>query len=232
MSPSLALKSYDKVALNSGLVLDLPMREGAGSLVGDRSRYHNNGMITGATWQKDSSGVWTTLHDGDDSVDFGALFNSLGTIWFSLWFKLTADFSTASPSSQRLLAKRKAATDITEFYLSKVNGKLTGLHYIGSAVKYSIAGTATSWVAGVWHHMLVSMSAANAVRLLVDGNLEDTDTDKTPLADGGALILGAQQSGTAGGFEGNITLFQVGTSDLTSEEEAELWNRGKRLLGV
>jgi hypothetical protein len=45
-------KSYDKLPLNQGLVLDLPLWSAleSGASVLDRTRYHNNGVVTGATW--------------------------------------------------------------------------------------------------------------------------------------------------------------------------------------
>lgn len=46
----MVVKLYDKIALNQGLVLDLPLFEGVGALARDISKPHNNGTIATATW--------------------------------------------------------------------------------------------------------------------------------------------------------------------------------------
>jgi len=66
----MAIKLFDKVARNQGLVLYLPFMEGTGSSVHDLSKYHNNGTITGATWTQLPSGIWVLSFDGvDDYVE-------------------------------------------------------------------------------------------------------------------------------------------------------------------
>ena len=90
MSPS-GVKSFDKLAMfESGLVLYLPLWDSAiseGNKVLDRSRYHNNGLVTGALWQPDGR-----IFDGDDYIDITpVLTNALaatisGTIGF--WVKV------------------------------------------------------------------------------------------------------------------------------------------------
>lgn len=44
------VKSYDKIAMNQGVVLDFPLFEGTGNIIHDVSKYHSNGVITGASW--------------------------------------------------------------------------------------------------------------------------------------------------------------------------------------
>jgi len=69
----MAIKLFDKVARNQGLVLYLPFMEGTGSSVHDLSKYHNNGTITGATWTQLPSGIWVLSFDGVDDYGYSIL---------------------------------------------------------------------------------------------------------------------------------------------------------------
>ena len=54
-----------------GAVLFCPGSPGSGSILYDKSLYANNGVITGATWERSPSGLWGNSFDGDDSISFG-----------------------------------------------------------------------------------------------------------------------------------------------------------------
>ena len=72
MSPSANVISYDKIALNANKVLDLPGFEGAGTIIHDVSKYHNNGTLNLPTWSQLGSGLWCLNFDGtDDYVNCG-----------------------------------------------------------------------------------------------------------------------------------------------------------------
>ncbi len=58
-------KSYDKLDINVGIVLDLPHFEGAGLAVHDVSRYHQECALTHApVWTQLASGIWVLAYDG------------------------------------------------------------------------------------------------------------------------------------------------------------------------
>ena len=56
-------------SLSDGLVLDMPLNEGSGSTVYDRSKNGNNGAISGATWTKDAEMGECLSFDGNDYVE-------------------------------------------------------------------------------------------------------------------------------------------------------------------
>ena len=58
------------MGLADGLVLDLPIDEGKGTILYDRSDFGNDGTIHGATWKRTSTGLWVLYFDGvDDYVE-------------------------------------------------------------------------------------------------------------------------------------------------------------------
>ena len=75
-----------------GSVLYLPGLPGGGNKIYDRSPYGNIGTITGATWERLPTGLWTLLHDGvDDYTDCGnaASLNNLSALTAIVWVNLT-----------------------------------------------------------------------------------------------------------------------------------------------
>ncbi len=68
----MATRLYNKYPLNRNVVLDTSGGPGAGLVVLDKSKYRNNGAITGTAWVQLASGEWVLSFDGvDDLVDFG-----------------------------------------------------------------------------------------------------------------------------------------------------------------
>ncbi len=71
-----------------GTVLWYPGLPGAGSLIYDRSLYGNHGTITGATWTRNSKGLWGLNFDGDDYVNIDGVIGDLAaTGYMSCWMK-------------------------------------------------------------------------------------------------------------------------------------------------
>jgi len=133
MSPSVAIKSYDKIGLNSGVVLDLPGFEGAGSILYDLSRDHNNGIIYGATWTQLASGLWVLGYDGDDYVDIGETFQATfrDSCTLSIWVKPTDGQPAASQfimgsknasAEDQLNLRIDTTGDLIAYYKSNNNG--------------------------------------------------------------------------------------------------------------
>jgi len=73
----------------AGLVLDLPMDEGAGSTAGDLSGYGNDGTIYGATWVEGISGNALSFDGVDDYVDCGsnASLDIIGGFAVEMWVR-------------------------------------------------------------------------------------------------------------------------------------------------
>ena len=62
------INGYDYPPVEPGCVLYYPGLPGQGSAIWDRSNNDNNGTIVGATWVRNSSGLWT-LRIGDPTAD-------------------------------------------------------------------------------------------------------------------------------------------------------------------
>jgi len=79
----MSVKLYDRLPLNQGVVFDLPMFEGTGTLVRDISKTHANGVFgTGAAtpaWTQLASGVWVLTFNGNDNVQVGN--NSIAALY-------------------------------------------------------------------------------------------------------------------------------------------------------
>lgn len=76
--------------VTQGLVLWLPLDEGQGAVVTDRSGLGNNGVITGATWAQLPNGQWYLGFDGvNDQVSMGApaALNITVAITVEAWLK-------------------------------------------------------------------------------------------------------------------------------------------------
>lgn len=114
----------------------LPMQEGAGSVVADRSGYGNNGTVYGATWTRLPSGVWALAFDGtDDYVNLGndvslQMSNNLtASIWITL--KRTAQYEYFLAKGYAWVAgwwlqKDQNSTNIVFNYLGAGGGHTSG----------------------------------------------------------------------------------------------------------
>ncbi|MHA1280755.1 MAG: LamG domain-containing protein, partial [Candidatus Helarchaeota archaeon] len=95
------LKELDRVVVPSGCVLYLPMDEGVGSKVHDKSYEGNDGIINGASWVDGKYGKALEFDGDDDYVDCGEL-NPLGqefTIAFWYYRKGAPSTTYESPFS-------------------------------------------------------------------------------------------------------------------------------------
>jgi len=172
MSPSLAVKSYDKITLNAGVVLDLPGFEGSGGLIRDISQYHNNGTITGATWTMLGSGLWVLSFDGtDDRIDLSshiANFSALTDGMIEMWVNPTTGairYSFSFSDASMATVYRDCVLAITDVSNSTRNWLevIVGL----TASRAIDAHTAiNTLMPGVWSHIVVRMDTTDATQKL------------------------------------------------------------------
>jgi len=162
MSPSLNVQSYDKLTINANKVLDLPGIEGAGSIIHDVSKYHNNGTINLPTWTQLGSGLWVLDFDGsDDYVDMETVIEpTVRTL--ELWFnadngntgvlEASSNFNGAPNEKGRGLRFSGVGT----LEIAAASG-IGGREYCNAVVTYS-----------VWHHA-VFIHDATDIYLFIDG---------------------------------------------------------------
>jgi len=179
-------------------------------------------MIVGQERRTTCEGVQFYPLDVTSNINCGAIHNAQATMWWSLRFKLNINYSAASATSLHLMAKVLAGTDRLRLRLTAGSGVLTFSSDTGGAPDFSIVSTETTWAAGVWHHVLASISAAEGVRMIIDGGTPVTDADLSPAPNGGDLVIGDYTDGSANSFDGVISRVFVGIDDLTTEEETNL----------
>ena len=86
---------------------------------------------------------------------------------------------------------------------------------------------------GVWIHFVGTSGGdteSNAIKMYLDGELKDTGTaaqipDDTP----SNITIG---SGSGGGFDGKIAVFQVYTEELTHKQIKEMYESQKSRFGL
>jgi len=166
--------------------------------------------------------------DGDDFINCGALFNSLATLWISVWFRFTATFNTGEGAAQFLFGKVDDAQNYFDARFDNTDGKLKWRNVVLAESRFAVASAETSWAAGVWQHAHFSLSAANGVRMIVNNGTAVTNADKRAIPADGDFILGDRTDPRTGiGLEGTIGEVIVGTNNLTTAEEAYIYNQTK-----
>ena len=206
--------------LTEGLSLYLPLwalKDSAFKSV-DANRY--TATVTGALWQPDGR-----LFDGDDLINIGAQFNSVSTLWISIWFKFTATFDTNEDAVQFPFGKIVDGSNFFDARFDNIDGKLKFRSTVSGTI-FAIETVETSWAAGVWQHVLFSVSAANGVRMIVNKGTAVTNVDTSAILSGGDFVFGGRTDPTSNiGFEGTIHSIMVGTNDLTTAEEDYLYDQ-------
>ena len=159
----------------------------------------------------------------NSQVNVGAIHNSAGTLWVSLWWKLD-NVHDATSTREYLWSKNIDATNRIYIYLG-TNGKLEAFYQNGGVTKWTMPEQSgqVSWAADVWNHTILSISALNGARFITNGGAATTNADTTALYNGGDMVLGWSSVGPNDSFEGVIANVVVGTDDLTGGEEADLF---------
>jgi len=184
---------YDALAINRNIALDLPFREGAGTITHSLAKTHPLVTIV------DVGGVWTTLDsylqvltlDGANdylwasnadtlNLDFGSGDYSLGG-WF--WFTSGGD------DDKTLMGRWLTSNNGWELYHYKTNHSITLRHHHAAGGTLRTACYANNWTFGKWWFMGVSRTGINgqfyrgdingfvSVTTLADpGGLEDPET--------------------------------------------------------
>jgi len=198
------------------------------------SRYNGHGLtLTGARLGSTCGGVH---FDGSatSNINCGAIHNAATKLWISLRFKFDQDYAAGS-GYQYLWGKWISSNDHIYLRFSDANGQLYFTHVVGGATVFNLVAqdggaNITSWEAGRWYHLLASMSDDGATqvnaRLIIDNGTVVTGADaaRNPIPNGGDFIIGDYDDpGGGAGFKGTIADVVVGTDDLTTTEEAELY---------
>ncbi len=152
---------YDKKAINTSVVLELPCLEGSGLVTQDVSKYHNSGVFgAGApTWTQLASGEWVLTFAGAEIVSCGdgTSMDITDVLTLIAWVRLTAVLA-----DYRMVMGRDDGT--TRNYAMFIPGPSqypTGLIRIGGVSK--TAGTATALVVGTFGLCGVTYDGAQVI---------------------------------------------------------------------
>jgi hypothetical protein len=141
---------------SKNIVFETPIYRGVSSppatTLLDKSRYKNNGAITGATWTKKPNSIWNLYFDGNDyvKVPHNDCFNFVNKCSFSFW----ANFSSfPAPGNLRYVFDKGnlGASTGWMILIDGVNPYVSLL--IGDGVS-APAAHSNVLVAGVWNHFV------------------------------------------------------------------------------
>ena len=161
------------------------------------------------------------------NINCGAIHNAAAKLWISLRFKLDQPFATGAPADLWLWGKAIDGNNYIYLKLENANGMLRLNKYTLAAQDFNLYSNEATWEAGVWYHILVSISSVNAVRMIVNNGAPRTDPDVSAICNGGDFIIGDwDDPGAGAGFKGIIADFFCGTDDLSQaapDEEYDLY---------
>lgn len=176
---------YDKKLSNQDKVLDLPGFEGAGNIIHDISKYHNNGIITGPTWTQLPSGQWYLDFDGDDDeIDCGnnaILDFTSESFTVEFWAKFTS-----APGDNGYVLNR-GTYQVNGWYIWFFNAS-NQLQFYTNWAGSGVAATSMAMEFDVWLHLRVVRAGTsvtwykNEVDVTIDaGSHTDPVSVNTPL---------------------------------------------------
>ena len=159
-------------------VLVLPLNEGSGDIVYDRSGYNNHGTIYGgATWQKEWRD-WLLSFDGvDDCVDCGDVgLNGLAQVSMSAWIKTseTTKNRTIVMAGKNLAGKFGFGMQVWEGYLRVI------MSDPNDDFAYNRELSSTFIADGSWHFVTIVLKDGY-VYYYIDG-VEDPNSPMTGFA--------------------------------------------------
>jgi hypothetical protein len=158
------------------------------------------------------------------NINCGALHNASAKLWVSLRFKLNIAFAAGAAADQYIWGKYSDADNYIYAWLENADGKLYFKLRTTATDRFTVSSVATTWAAGTWYHLLFSISSVNAVRMRINNGTAVTDPNTNALPNGGDLcFLDYDDPGAGTGFKGVIADIFVGTDDLTTTEEADLY---------
>jgi hypothetical protein len=219
--------SYDNLPLNQGLVLDLPLYEaqlGSGGQVLDLSRYHNNGVVTGATWGSQGR---TFVPNNYITIPDASSLDIVSALTISAWVKVT-DISSA----RSVVSKDNTGNGANMAYGLDINGiSGTARGVIGdTAVEKNISGGTN--IVNAWHQVMFTHDS-NFLNLYVDGVIDAVPVARviTPTTNNLSLWIGAWGA-TWQFFVGLIGEVVLWPRALTAGEVAARFQERRGLYGI
>ncbi len=209
------------------------------STIRDRSGFGNDGTITGATWVRNSKGLWGLDYDGADDSTSVASSTSITDIWDgggTLLVWVNAD--TVGENLQGTIANKSSDTWLVA-KRQEAAGKVKLRFFISFDVSAGTWDTsATVLTLGTSQLVAITYDADNVANdplIYIDGVVKgtsDTQPVGTRVSDAGsALIIGSSTAGDRT-FDGTEYLFRLVTTILTATQIDGIYQQERGLFGV
>jgi len=210
-------------SLSDGLVLDMPLNEGSGSTVYDKSKYSNNGAISGATWTEDAEMGECLSFDGIGHVNVGkntSLFTGQqGSV--SFWTKFTTAYRNMFfgwDASLGPIEFSSGSTNILNLYVSD------GLIRIGNS-----SGIVITSFENIWVFIVGTWDADGNIKVYINGNYSDSGTYTGTIStvpDGDLLIGYRDVNWSLKGLINDVRLYNRALSDSEINQLYRLTKKG------
>jgi hypothetical protein len=217
-----------------GLVLALPMDEGEGTTVNDRSGNNKNGTIHGATWVDGKYGKALSFDGVDDYVDFGDILGFEGRAPFSVVFWIYDWGYTGI--WDRIVSKEKVAAPRQGWIICRISTQ--NQYYFTRFRDGNEYGIYFTYTPENWNYIAFTYDGSNMQGYL-NGDLKSTTANTLEMVQTGtSLKLGRASDGTDffRGIVGEVRIFnraleQAEISDLHNYYPFESLNfAGKTLI--
>jgi hypothetical protein len=232
-------KSYDKISLNSGIVLDLPHFEGNGNIVHDISKKRINlDAVNNPTWTNMASGNQSLTYNGTtqylecpaaDSVDL----DFTGDYSLCCWVN-PLDTGTSSI----IMGRYELDNSGWELYFTNLGWEsyLTLRHHHASLTPNNREGCyTTDWTPGNWWLLGISRSGLYPI-MYRNGSPLTTTYGSTGMQDpdscGRDLVVGVRYTKNTAYYKGQIRHIRAWDRALSSSEWLDIWNNEHNGYGV
>ncbi len=159
---------YDNLDAHADILLDIPFREGSGTITHDVAKpHHTMSLINTPTWTAISSGlVVLDLNGSNEYLQEETLGSTADLDFTSGDYSLSAWVNWTDTSSTYIIMGRyELSVSGWEFYITSTGtgtGTITLRHNHATEITPRTACYSTGWTAGTWQHIGVSRDGLTA----------------------------------------------------------------------
>jgi len=170
--------------------------------------------LTGARGGTTTDGVYFN-RSATGHIDCGAIHDNATKLWIS--FRIKRDRN----NDMYFTGKKLDGNNILQIY--NIGTTIHFQHFNGGVNLFDITVALGTFELNTWYHILASISSVNGARLRVNGGTAATNADTTALFAGGNWYIGDREVGSGASTGGVIADFIMGTDDLSTNEELDLY---------
>ncbi len=217
---------YDNISYNKRMLLDLPFREGIGTITQDVAKPHHPVTLVGTpSWTALASGKMALVLGGLGSGDYGQCLNAnsadlgftSGDFSIGGWFK----WEDTSEDSQILIARYEVSVGGWEVYMTEVGALryMTLRHHHAGGATARTGAYSLGWAYSMLAHFGISRSGTSA---LFYRNGEPITTVSDTLIDPESttqdMVIGVRYSKDANYLSGRLPRLFIAGEALTAED--------------